>query len=182
MPNLPSMPTMPALPSMPTMPNLPSIPTMPALPSMPNLPNMPSMTSMPAPNIPAIQSMQAQTGGVDFLSQTITALNANPYLIGIMMLFLNLGGRFLSLELTKKQEEFLQTPWLRPFIFFTVLFIATRNLVVAFWTTLLFFFVIWVIANENSPFCIVPTWCKDHNSNESINYLNNVKKMMGMNV
>ena len=71
----------------------------------------------------------------------------------------NLGGRFLSLELTKKQEAFLQGTWIRPFIFFTVIFVATRNLVAAFWVTLLFFFVIWVAANENSPFCMIPSWC-----------------------
>ena len=34
--------------------------------------------------------------------------NSNPYFIGLMMLMLNLGGRFISLEVTKKQEQFLQ--------------------------------------------------------------------------
>lgn len=82
------------------------------------------------------------------------------------MLLLNLGGRFLSLELTKKQEAFLQAPWVRPVIFFTVIFIATRNIVAAFWVTLLFFFVIWVIANENSPFCMIPSWCGDAKEGE----------------
>ena len=28
--------------------------------------------------------------------------NNNPYFIGIMMLILNMGGRFISLEVTKK--------------------------------------------------------------------------------
>lgn len=98
-------------------------------------------------------------GSLDPLSMTIMWLNTNPYLIGILMLLLNLGGRFLSLELTKKQEAFLQAPWIRPMIFFTVIFVATRNLVAAFWVTLLFFFVIWVAANENSPFCMIPNWC-----------------------
>lgn len=99
------------------------------------------------------------SGGMDPVSGTIMWLNTNPYLIGMLMLLLNLGGRFLSLELTKKQEAFLQGTWIRPFIFFTVIFIATRNLVAAFWITLLFFFIIWVAANENSPFCMIPSWC-----------------------
>ncbi len=97
--------------------------------------------------------------GVDPLSAAIMFVNTNPYIIGIFMLLLNLGGRFLALELTKKQEAFLQAPWIRPVIFFTVIFIATRNVVAAFWVTLLFFFVIWVAANENSPFCMIPSWC-----------------------
>jgi hypothetical protein len=104
---------------------------------------------------------QPQIGAsLDPISSTIMSLNMNPYVIGMFMLLLNLGGRFLSLELTKKQEAFLQSPWIRPLIFFTVIFIATRNLVAAFWVTLLFFFVIWVVANENSPFCLIPSWCE----------------------
>jgi hypothetical protein len=109
------------------------------------------------PTIQAPQQIPAG-GNIDILSGIIHSLNSNPYLIGILMLLLNLGGRFLSFELTKKQESFLQQPWLRPFIFFTVIFIATRNLAVAFWITLFFFFIIWVVANENSPFCLIPGW------------------------
>ena len=37
----------------------------------------------------------------------LNIFNSNPYFIGIMMLILNLGGRFISLEVTKKQEQFL---------------------------------------------------------------------------
>lgn len=113
----------------------------------------------PLPSPAAAPMYPVSGGSLDPLSTTIMWLNTNPYLIGILMLLLNLGGRFLSLELTKKQEAFLQAPWIRPMIFFTVIFVATRNLVAAFWVTLLFFFVIWVAANENSPFCMIPNWC-----------------------
>jgi hypothetical protein len=135
----------------------------------------------PAP-IPQMQSMQIPTGGnIDMLSGIIHSLNTNPYLIGMLMLLLNLGGRFLSFELTKKQEAFLQQAWLRPFIFFTVIFIATRNLAVAFWVTLFFFFVIWIIANENSPFCLIPGWKSKQDENQTENpeqvYTTNIQKM-----
>ena len=94
----------------------------------------------------------------------------------IFMILMNLGGRFLSLELTKKQEAMFQSPLIRPLIFFTVVFMATRNIVAAFWITLLLFFVIWVVANENSPFCMIPDWCGDA-TKEKTNYLKNVKRM-----
>lgn len=90
---------------------------------------------------------------------------------------MNLGGRFLSLELTKKQEAIFQSAWIRPLIFFTVVFMATRNIAVAFWITLLLFFVIWVVANENSPFCMIPDWCGDANNTEKANYLKNIKRV-----
>lgn len=113
----------------------------------------------------------------DPLHTTILAMNTNPYLIGILMLLLNLGGRFLSLELTKKQEAFLQGPWIRPFIFFTVIFMATRNMVAAFWITLLFFFFIWVVANENSSFCMIPEWCGHKVKEQEKQYQENVEKL-----
>ena len=112
---------------------------------------------LPSPQFPSVAPLQG--GNVDLLSSVIMTLNSNPYMVGMFMLFLNLGGRFLSLELTKKQEAFLQSEWLRPLLFFTVVFIATRNLVAAFWITALFFFIIWVAANENSPYCMIPAWC-----------------------
>lgn len=118
-----------------------------------------------------------QIGAADPLSATIMFANTNPYIIGIFMLLLNLGGRFLSLELTKKQEEFLQARWIRPLLFFTVIFISTRNLAAAFWVTILFFFVIWVVANENSPFCMIPSWCGHNTDAEKKVYEKNVDKL-----
>lgn len=138
---------------------------------------------------PAFQSnssplqMQPQTttttvgGSLDPLSSAILMVNSNPYIIGLFMLLLNLGGRFLSLELTKKQEAFLQAPWIRPLLFFTVIFIATRNLVVAFWVTILFFFVIWIVANENSPYCMIPSWCDTKTQDASQTYMENIQKL-----
>lgn len=95
---------------------------------------------------------------IDSLSTLLLLANSNPYLIGIFYLFLNLGGRYLSLELTKRQEWVLSQPILRPFILFAVMFISTRNMAVAFWTTVGILSVLWVFANENSDFCLIPGW------------------------
>ena len=80
--------------------------------------------------------------------------NTNPYFIGIMMLVLNLGGRFISLEVTKKQEQFLQHPWIRRILIFTVLFVATRNIWVAFWLTIIVVLFLGYLFNDNSTLCI----------------------------
>ena len=80
--------------------------------------------------------------------------NSNPYFIGVMMLILNLGGRFISLEITKNQEQFLQLPWVRRVLIFTVLFVATRNIWVAFWTTVTVVLLLGYLFNENSALCV----------------------------
>jgi hypothetical protein len=95
---------------------------------------------------------------MDPLSSTLAIMGANPYMIGIFYVFLNLGGRFLTLELTRRQEWFLSQPFMRPFILFSVMFIATRNLAVAFYTTVGVLSVLWLFANENSALCMIPGW------------------------
>jgi hypothetical protein len=110
---------------------------------------------------------------LDPLSSTINLLNTSPYMIGVFYLFLNLGGRFISMELTKRQEWFLSQPFLRPFILFAVMFISTRNLASAFWTTIGILLVLWVFANENSAFCLIPGWKEEIPNN---NYDKHMKK------
>jgi hypothetical protein len=88
------------------------------------------------------------------LDAAIMALNSNPYFIGSMMLLLNLGGRFISMEVTKNQEQFFQNPWVRRMLIFTVLFVGTRNVMVAFWMTLLIILLLGYLFNENSSLCL----------------------------
>ena len=107
-------------------------------------------------SLPATMSAQALTSMVPInpIDGFLQIFNSNPYFIGIMMLILNLGGRFISLEVTKNQEQFLQLPWVRRGLIFTVLFVATRNIWVAFWATLTVILFLGYLFNENSALCI----------------------------
>jgi len=107
--------------------------------------------SLPAAMAPAALSSMAAISPLDSFLQIF---NTNPYFIGIMMLVLNLGGRFISLEVTKKQEQFLQHPWIRRILIFTVLFVATRNIWVAFWATVTVVLFLGYLFNENSSLCL----------------------------
>lgn len=107
-------------------------------------------------SLPAALSAQGLTAmaPINPIEGFLQIFNSNPYFIGIMMLILNLGGRFISLEVTKKQEQFLQLPWVRRGLIFTVLFVATRNIWVAFWATLTVIIFLGYLFNENSALCI----------------------------
>jgi hypothetical protein len=106
---------------------------------------------MAAP-IPGVIAAAAKLGPVDSL---LAAFNTNPYFIGMMMLILNLGGRFLAMEITKGQEQFLSHPFVRRGLIFVVLFIATRNIVIAFWLWLAIILSLGYLFNENSAFCVL---------------------------
>ena len=107
-------------------------------------------------SLPAALSGQALSAmaPISPLDSLLQIFNTNPYFIGLMMLILNLGGRFISLEVTKKQEQFLQLPWVRRVLIFTVLFVATRNIWVAFWATVAVVLFLGYLFNENSALCI----------------------------
>ena len=85
----------------------------------------------------------------------LTGFNTNPYFIGLMMLLLNLGGRFLAMEVTKEQEKFFQNPWFRRVLIFVVIFVATRNVFVAFWMALVIILILGFLFNENSALYVL---------------------------
>lgn len=109
---------------------------------------------MSLPGLMAQPVAQAVATAMNPIEAAVTVFNSNPYFIGIMMLILNLGGRFLILEVTKGQEQFFQNPWVRRVLIFIVLFVATRNIITAFWLTIIVVLMLGYLFNENSALCV----------------------------
>ena len=107
--------------------------------------------SVPASIATAVTGAATIANPMDIL---MASINTNPYFIGVMMLLLNLGGRFLSLEITKEQEKVLSKPAVRRFFLFAVLFVATRNIIVALGLTVIVVLVLGYLFNENSDLCL----------------------------
>jgi len=98
------------------------------------------------------------TAMTDSLLMSIHNINMNPYVLGIAYILLNLGGRFMVLSVTPAQEAFLQNIVFRPLLLFAIMFIGTRNLVVAFWLTLVVLVVLHYLLNENSSWYLLKDW------------------------
>lgn len=109
---------------------------------------------MSFPSVAPVAAMSAAITQISPFEQAVFALNSNPYFIGTMMLLLNLGGRFIAMEMSKSQEQFFQNPWIRRLLIFTVLFVGTRNVVVAFWMSIVIILLIGYLFNENSSLCL----------------------------
>lgn len=102
----------------------------------------------------AVAPVAIATAAHSTLDILLSTVNTNPYFIGLMMIFMNLGGRYLGLEISPKQEQFFQHPLVRRLLIFTVLFIATRNIWVAFWLTIVIIVLIGYVFNEKSSLCL----------------------------
>lgn len=85
---------------------------------------------------------------------TLTKMASSPYSLAVAIFLINLGGRFLPMEISKEQEKFLNQPWFRRTIIFVIFFLATRNFVTAAWMALIVILCVGYLFNENSSLCV----------------------------
>jgi len=85
---------------------------------------------------------------------TLTKIASSPYSLAVAIFLINLGGRFLPMEISKEQEKFLNQPWFRRSIIFVIFFLATRNFITAGWMALIVILFVGYLFNENSSLCV----------------------------
>jgi hypothetical protein len=83
------------------------------------------------------------------------SLNQSKYFAGIMMIVLNLGSKYITLELSENQDELFKNKIIRRFLVFTVVFVATRDIFVSLIITGIFIILVSGLFNENSRFALV---------------------------
>ncbi len=86
----------------------------------------------------------------------IEVLNNNKYFVGVIMILLNLGSKYISIELSQSQEKFLGSPIIRRLILFTVFFTATRDIWISFLLTAAFVILVGGVFNDKSNYCLIP--------------------------
>lgn len=91
---------------------------------------------------------------MDLLS-LISTLNGSKYFSGILMILMNLGSKYVGLELSEFQDEFLSKKVIRRIIIFCIFFIATRDIIISVVLTAIFIIFIGGIFNDNSKFSLV---------------------------
>ena len=85
---------------------------------------------------------------------SLTKIASSPYSLAVAIFLINLGGRFLPMEISKEQEKFLNQSWFRRIIIFVIFFLATRNFITAGWMALIVILCVGYLFNENSSLCI----------------------------
>ena len=69
------------------------------------------------------------------MDKVFEAINTSPFFLGIMMLTLNIGSRYITHEMSDDDDEYQQNILLRRVAVFAVCFTATRDLVISFLLT-----------------------------------------------
>jgi hypothetical protein len=78
------------------------------------------------------------------------------FFAGIMMLTLNIGSRYVQLNLSPSAESYLKYAITKEFLVFTIAWMGTRNIYVALTLTAAFVILADYGLNDKSNFCILP--------------------------
>jgi hypothetical protein len=90
------------------------------------------------------------------INDSISSLNSNMFFAGIMMLTLNIGSRYVQLNLSPSAESYLKYAITKEFLVFTIAWMGTRNIYVALTLTAAFVILADYGLNDKSNFCILP--------------------------
>ncbi len=93
----------------------------------------------------------------EFFNTIALNVNQNKYFYGLMMIFLNIGSKYLTLDLsTPFLKGLLSSKAIRRFSIFSIIFIATRDLKISLILTACFIVIALNLFNDKSKFCIIP--------------------------
>lgn len=93
---------------------------------------------------------------LDNIRRIFQPLNDSKFLIGISMLLINIGSKYVEMGLSSSQEEALRNGLGRELLIFAMMFTGTRDIVVSILMTAAFVVLSNYLFNENSKYCIIP--------------------------
>ena len=97
---------------------------------------------------------------LDYIHSVLKPINESKLLVGMMMIFLNVGSKYIDLGLSKTQEQVLRDGLARELLIFAISFMGTRDIPTAIILTASFTILSNIVLNENSKYCVMPNKMK----------------------
>lgn len=104
-------------------------------------------------------------------------VNSNKYFIGLAMIMLNVGSKFISIQFSKSTEEYLKMTITKQILVFSMCFMGTRCVITSLILTATFTILSDHLFNEESQYCVMPEKYKvlnkllDENENGEVSEL-----------
>ena len=93
---------------------------------------------------------------LDKLLKYLSYLNNSKFFAGLVMIMLNIGSKYVTVELSKNQEEYLKNNIGRQMLIFSISWMGSRDILVALALTAIFTILTDHLFNEESSLCIIP--------------------------
>ena len=86
----------------------------------------------------------------------LKTLNNSKFFAGLVMIMLNIGSKYVTVELSKSQEEYLKNNVGRQILIFAISWMGSRDILIALALTAIFTILTQHLFNEESALCIIP--------------------------
>ena len=83
-------------------------------------------------------------------------LNNSKFFAGVVMIMLNIGSKYITVELSKSQEQYLKNNVGRQILIFAISWMGSRDIITALVLTAVFTILTDHLFNEESSYCIIP--------------------------
>ena len=92
----------------------------------------------------------------NYINSHVSFLNSSKFFAGIIMILLNVGSKFISIQFSKSTEEYMKYTLSKQILVFAMAWMGTRDIYTALGLTAVFTILSDHLFNEESSMCIVP--------------------------
>ena len=93
---------------------------------------------------------------IAFAHNHVMFLNNSKFFAGVVMILLNVGSKFISIQFSKSTEEYLKMNVTKQLLVFSMAWMGTRDIYTSLVLTAVFTILSDHFFNEESPYCCVP--------------------------
>ena len=97
---------------------------------------------------------------LDGMNKHLDVINTSKVFTGIMMICLNIGSKFITVKLSKSQEDYIRNYVAREVLIFAACWMGTRDIILSIILTASFFVLTEHLFNENSSYCMIKSHFK----------------------
>ena len=94
--------------------------------------------------------------GIGYINHHIMYLNNSKFFAGVIMILLNIGSKFITIQFSKSTEEYMKWTVSKQLLVFSMAWMGTRDIYAALGLTAVFTILSEYLFNEESSLCIVP--------------------------
>lgn len=91
-----------------------------------------------------------------YINNHVMYLNNSKFFAGVIMILLNVGSKFISIQFSKSTEEYMKYTVSKQLLVFSMAWMGTRDIYTALGLTAVFTILSDHLFNEDSSLCVVP--------------------------
>lgn len=97
---------------------------------------------------------------LSYINYSLNSLNQSKLFLGIVMILMNVGSKYIEFGFSKTQEQALRNGIGREILIFAIVFLGTHDIIISILMTAAFIILSDYLFNEDSEYCLAPNYLK----------------------